>query len=189
MFPLAELAISRISRRACVLVFFEICVLTSTQSVLFCFILLFRCETVCLVPNSAELLCCALASSRNRSPAYLFRRASDCPSWTEQIPSAADLVEVNTENRVKPSALLPWWSRNDTYLVESHCWSILTESLRSCGSHWPNRPNPHECQLSQPLTSGPNDSVRTLPYSVRTLLHMVWNHASPLQLVRNEAAC
>ena len=31
--------------------------------------------------NSAELLHCALASARYRSPAYLFRRAPDCQSW------------------------------------------------------------------------------------------------------------
>ena len=62
----------RFSRRACVCLFFESCVLVSTRSVLFwkvngCCVLFRRLTSYLL--NSAELLHHALASARNRSPA------------------------------------------------------------------------------------------------------------------------
>ena len=66
--------------------------------------------------NSAELLLRAPASARNRSPAYL------CRSWTEQIRSTADLLEVNTETKVKP---IGSGGVEETDLVESRRESRL----------------------------------------------------------------
>ena len=56
---------------------------------------------VCSVLNLAELLRRAPTSTRNRGPMYLFQRALDCRSWTEQIRSTLDLLEVHTETKVK----------------------------------------------------------------------------------------
>ena len=50
-----------------------------------------------------QLNCCVCSGIRQiyRSPAYLFQRAPDYRSWTDQTRSAADLVEVNTKTKVK----------------------------------------------------------------------------------------
>ena len=127
--------------------------MASTRSVLFWkvvskpdVILLFRGVTSCLLGAKFSWIA-ASASTRNRSPAYLFRRVLDCRSWTEQIRSAADLLEVNTT--VEPAALLAWRRRNaaDTYQVESRgrghpevsCSQTLMRHV-DCGPWFRSRP-------------------------------------------------
>ena len=120
-------------KNLCLSLFWDLCAGVNTE----CFILksnqmLYCCFCawlpVCSVLNSAELLRRAPTSARYRSPVYLFWRILDCRSWTEQICSAVDLLEVNTETKVKPSALLAWRRRNaaDTYPVEiASMYSLL----------------------------------------------------------------
>ena len=55
------------------------CFISKSKRMLYCYFDV--CLTVCSVLNLVELLRRAPASARNRSPAYLFRRASDCWSW------------------------------------------------------------------------------------------------------------